>query len=89
MDTGYTFKTGKETHRFLQQIFELDVEGVNFFIDELKDPCGVVILRFRGQADISKIDAVASKLGGGRMYLPRDWRIVFSDYELTSIECFD
>jgi len=89
MDTGYKFKTGKETHLFLKEVYDLPVDGVNLFIDDSKEPAGIVILRFRGQADISGLDKLASKLDGGRMYLPKDWRVQFIDYDMFSIECFD
>lgn len=88
MDTGYRFNSGKNAHRFLHEVYELDLDGVNFFIDDTRDPCGIVILRFRGQADITGLDRIASGLGGERMYLPGDWRMRFIDYEMTSIESF-
>ena len=34
MDTGYKFKTGKETHLFLKEVYDLPVDGVNLFIDD-------------------------------------------------------
>ena len=89
MDTGYKFKTAKGAHMFLHKVYEQDVEGVNFFIDDNKDPCGIVILRFMGQADISGLDILAKHLGGERMYLPRDWRATFVDYEMVFIECIE
>lgn len=89
MDTGYTFKTGKDAHLFLKEVYDLDIEGVNYFIDDLREPAGIVILRFRGQADISGLDALASRFNGARMYLPGDWRSRFSGYELAAIESIE
>ena len=89
MDTGYKFKTGKETHLFLKEVYDLPVDGVNLFIDDSKEPAGIVILRFRGQADISGLDKLATNLDGERMYLPGDWRSRFSVYGLVAIESFE
>lgn len=89
MDTGYKFKTEKEAYKFLNLVYELNVEGVNFFIDDSKEPCGIVVIRFRGHANISELDGIASGLGGGRMYLPLNWRRHFNDYELACIESFE
>ena len=89
MDTGYKFRTTKGTHLFLHKVYEQDVEGVNFFIDDNRDPCGIVILRFKGLADISGLDTLAKHLEGERMYLPRDWRVQFVDYEMVFIECIE
>jgi hypothetical protein len=86
MDTGYSFKVSVKTHLFLQEVYDMDIDGVNYFIDDQKEPCGIVILRFKGLADLSRLDEIASKLGGGRMYLPGDWRVRFIDYEFASIE---
>ena len=86
MDTGYKFKTAKETHLFLEKVYDLDVEGVNFFIDDQKEPCGIVVIRFRGHADVSGLDKTATTYSGERTYLPADWRIQYSDYEMISIE---
>lgn len=89
MDTGYKFRTTQGSHLFLHEVYELNVEGVNFFIDDNRDPCGIVILRFKEVADISGLDTLAKHLGGERMYLPRDWRVQFVDYEMVSIECIE
>ena len=64
MDTGYSFKISVKTHLFLQEVYDMDIEGVNYFIDDQKEPCGIVILRFKGLADLSRMDKIASKLGG-------------------------
>jgi hypothetical protein len=89
MDTGYKFKTGKETHLFLKEVYDLDVDGINYFIEDPREPAGIVILRVRGKADISGLDKLASRFGGERMYLPGDWRSRFSSYELVAIESFE
>lgn len=86
MDTGYKFKTGKDAHLFLKKVYDLPVDGVNLFIDDSKEPAGIIILRFRGQADISGLDKLAANHDGERMYLPKDWRVQFIDYDLVSIE---
>ncbi len=86
-DTGYRFKSGRETYKFLLEIYDrIPVEGINFFIDESKDPKGIVILRFEGSVNLGLLDAIASKFGGERMYLPSDWRIRYANYEFKSIE---
>ena len=89
MDTGYKFRTVKGAHLFLHEVYEQDVEGVNFFIDDNRTPCGIVILRFTELADISRLDTLAKQLEGERMYLPRDWRIQFVDYEMVFIESIE
>lgn len=88
-DTAYRFKSSKGTYKFLLEIYDrIPIDGVNFFIDESKEPQGVVVLRFEGSVDLGLLDALASKFGGERMYLPSDWRSRFANYEFKSIENF-
>ncbi|MEM2924828.1 MAG: hypothetical protein QXJ68_03980 [Methanocellales archaeon] len=87
LDTGYRFKSGRETYKFLLEIYDrIPAEGINFFIDESKEPPGIVIFRFEGSVNIGLIDEIASKFGGERMYLPSDWRSRYANYEFKSIE---
>lgn len=86
-ETGYRFKSSRETCRFLLEIYEkVEVEGVSFFTDDSKSPQGVVILKFEGDVNLGALDDIARRFGGERMYLPGDWCIRYSDYEFKSVE---